>query len=57
MPMEAAPALQQMAGDGLIRWSGYRLSATDIGRPFLRTAAARFDTYLRAGAARHAVAI
>lgn len=55
--MDAAPALEQMARDGLIHWSGYRLAVTDIGRPFLRTVAAAFDTYLRAGAARHAVAV
>lgn len=55
--MDAAPALEQMTRDGLIRWSGYRLAVTDIGRPFLRMVAAAFDTYLRAGATRHAVAV
>jgi oxygen-independent coproporphyrinogen-3 oxidase len=55
--MDAAPALEQIARDGLIHWSGYRLAVTDIGRPFLRMVAAASDTYLRAGAARHAVAV
>jgi len=55
--MDAAPALEQLARDGLIHWSGYRLAVTDVGRPFLRMVAAAFDTYLRAGAARHAVAV
>ena len=55
--MDAAPALEQMARDGLIHWSGYRLSVTDVGRPFVRTVAAAFDTYLPTGAARHAMAV
>lgn len=55
--MDAAPALEQMARDGLIQWSGYRLAVTDVGQPFVRTVAAAFDTYLPAGAARHAMAV
>lgn len=55
--MDAAPALEQLVRDGLIHWSGYRLAVTDVGRPFLRMVAAAFDTYLRAGPARHAVAV
>jgi oxygen-independent coproporphyrinogen-3 oxidase len=55
--MDAAPALEQMSRDGLIHWSGDRLTVTDVGRPFARTVAAAFDTYLRTGAARHAVAV
>lgn len=55
--MDAAPSLERMARDGLLRWTGYQLSVTDAGRPFVRTIAAAFDSYFRAGAARHAAAI
>lgn len=55
--MDAAPALQEMARDGLVRWSGYQLKVTEAGRVFVRTVAASFDTYLRPGTARHAAAV
>ena len=47
--MDAAPALQAMTRDGLVRWAGYDLDVTKAGRPFVRGVAAAFDTYLRAG--------
>ncbi|HEY7581796.1 MAG TPA: oxygen-independent coproporphyrinogen III oxidase [Acetobacteraceae bacterium] len=55
--MDAAPALQAMAADGLLRWNGHLVVVTERGRPFVRCVAAAFDTYLRAGAGRHAVAV
>jgi oxygen-independent coproporphyrinogen-3 oxidase len=55
--MDAAPALQEMARDGLVIWNGMRVSMTPAGRPFVRTVAAAFDTYLAAGAARHSAAV
>jgi oxygen-independent coproporphyrinogen-3 oxidase len=59
--MDAAPALQDMARDGLIDWQGDRLDVTPLGRPFVRGVAAAFDTYLRAGSqsapARHSAAV
>lgn len=55
--MDAAPALQELAGDGLMEWDGARLRMTTAGRPFVRAAAAAFDSYLHAGAARHSAAI
>ena len=55
--MEAAPALQEMARDGLIVWDGFALSVTPIGRPFVRNVAAAFDTWLRPGATRHSAAV
>jgi oxygen-independent coproporphyrinogen III oxidase len=55
--MDAAPALQDMARDGLIDWQGDRLTVTAPGRPFVRGVAAAFDTYLRLGAARHSAAV
>ena len=55
--MDAAPALQAMAADGLVRWNGHLVIVTEAGRPFVRCVAAAFDTYLRAGAGRHAAAV
>lgn len=55
--MDAAPALQEMVHDGLVRWVGYQLAVTAAGRPFVRNVAAAFDTYLRTGIGRHAVAV
>ena len=55
--MDAAPALQDMARDGLIDWQGDRLDVTLLGRPFVRGVAAAFDTYLRPGGARHSAAV
>jgi oxygen-independent coproporphyrinogen-3 oxidase len=55
--MDAAPSLQEMARDGLVRWTGLRLTVTEAGRPFVRSVAATFDTYLRPGTARHAAAV
>ncbi|HWA17603.1 MAG TPA: oxygen-independent coproporphyrinogen III oxidase [Devosia sp.] len=42
-------ALTEMKGDSFV--------VTELGRPFVRTIAARFDTYLAAGTARHSVAV
>lgn len=55
--MDAAPALQEMVRDGLVRWMGYQLAVTTAGRPFVRNVAATFDLYLRNGLGRHAVAV
>jgi oxygen-independent coproporphyrinogen-3 oxidase len=55
--MDAAPALQAMATDGLVRWNGQLVIVTEAGRPFVRCVAAAFDTYFRAGTGRHAVAV
>ena len=55
--MDAAPALQEMAHDGLLDWNGYRIAVTAVGRPFVRNVAAAFDRYLRPGLARHSAAV
>jgi oxygen-independent coproporphyrinogen-3 oxidase len=55
--MDAAPALHEMARDGLVDWNGMLVAVTAAGRPFVRAAAAAFDTYLAAGAARHSAAV
>ncbi|WP_340109899.1 oxygen-independent coproporphyrinogen III oxidase [Pikeienuella sp. HZG-20] len=55
----AAPlaALGEMEADGLAVLSGGRVRMTARGRPLVRVAAAAFDAYLPAGAARHSVAV
>jgi oxygen-independent coproporphyrinogen-3 oxidase len=55
--MDAAPALQEMARDGLVAWDGMQVAVTPAGRPFVRTVAAAFDTYLAAGVGRHSAAV
>jgi oxygen-independent coproporphyrinogen-3 oxidase len=55
--MDAAPALQEMARDGIIDWDGTRLRVTNAGRPFVRSIAAAFDAYWQPGAARHSTAV
>jgi oxygen-independent coproporphyrinogen III oxidase len=55
--MDAAPALQEMARDGLVDWNGMQVAVTPAGRPFVRAVAAAFDTYLAGGAARHSAAV
>jgi oxygen-independent coproporphyrinogen-3 oxidase len=54
---DALPELERLAGDGVVELSGRSLRVTDRGRPFVRLAAATFDAYLHAGAARHSVAV
>jgi len=55
--MDAAPALQAMARDGLVDWDGCHVTVRAEGRPFLRNVAAAFDTWLRPGAGRHSAAV
>ncbi len=55
--MDAAPALQEMARDGLVVWDGMHVAVTPAGRPFVRAVAAAFDTYLAAGLGRHSAAV
>ena len=53
----ARPALDALEADGLARRSGWVVSATAAGRPFLRAIAAAFDTYLADHPARNAQAV
>jgi oxygen-independent coproporphyrinogen-3 oxidase len=53
----AAPALDELARDGLVEWDGRRVAVTPEGQPFVRAVAAAFDAYLAGGAGRHAPAI
>jgi len=50
----AAPRLAAMAADGVVEWDGDRLVMRSEARPFVRTVAAVFDTYLKVDQARHA---
>jgi len=54
---DAWPKLRDLARDGLIRWSGERVSVAPAGRPFLRNVAAAFDCRLGNGPGRHAAAV
>ena len=55
--IEEAGAVGAADSDGLVRLSEAGLALTATGRPFVRTIAARFDAYLRQGAARYSVAV
>jgi len=50
-------ALTPMAEDLLVYVDGTHVRVTDKGKPFLRTIAATFDSYLKKGTARHSVAV
>jgi oxygen-independent coproporphyrinogen-3 oxidase len=43
--------------DGLVAFDGARFVMTEKGRPFVRSIAAAFDSYLAAGQARHSLAV
>ncbi len=47
--LAAAPRLAGLQADGLIRWNGRQIDVTAPGRPFMRSIAACFDTYLASG--------
>ena len=54
---EMARAIAAADEDGLTTADADSFSVTPRGRPFVRAIAARFDTYLNQGAARHSLAI
>lgn len=54
---DATDRLAAMAADGLLDWDGQRITMHPQARPFVRNAAACFDTYLQPGQARHARAV
>ena len=54
---EELETLKDMAADGLVEIEGSEVRVTEPGRPLLRSAAAVFDSYLRAGKARHSRAV
>jgi oxygen-independent coproporphyrinogen-3 oxidase len=55
--IEDIRALQTRDVDGLVDFDGRRLAMTEKGRPFVRSIAARLDSYLRAGAPRYSIAV
>lgn len=54
---DALKPLAALAADGVVEVAGRRVSVTTRGRPFVRLAAAAFDSYLEANAARHSAAV
>ncbi|MDJ0981609.1 MAG: coproporphyrinogen III oxidase, partial [Kiloniellales bacterium] len=54
---EEVAALDSMAADGLVEIDGDEIRVTEAGRPLVRSAAAVFDRYLKAGTARHSRAV
>ena len=54
---DARGRLAPLVDQGLAELSGRRLVVTERGRPFARLAAAAFDAYLEANAARHSAAV
>jgi oxygen-independent coproporphyrinogen-3 oxidase len=49
--------LHKLAALGLLVIDGARVTVTDAGRPYIRIAAAAFDSYLTASPKRHSVAV
>ena len=54
---DAAESLASLVDDGVVEVEGRSVTITEQGKPFMRLAAAAFDSYLKAGAARHSVAV
>lgn len=50
-------ALAPLADQGLLEIADQRVTVTERGRPYVRIAAATFDTYLTAGEKKHSVAV
>jgi len=59
----ASPVLAEMSyaaqgdADGIVEFDGRTFSVTSLGRPFVRSVASAFDTYLSSGVGRHSVAV
>ncbi len=49
--------LQGLAAQGLLTIDGAKIAITEAGRPYIRIAAAAFDSYLTASQKRHSVAV
>ena len=52
-----AQAIALIDEDGLVEVADGQFRVTERGRPFVRSIAARFDTYFGQGAARHSLAV
>ena len=55
--MREAEAIARSDDDGLVEMEDGVFSVTERGRPFVRTIAAQFDSYIGLGAARHSAAV
>lgn len=54
---DAIAPLEDLERDGVLRLDGRRVALTEAGKPFMRLAAAAFDSYLRNGSGRHSAAV
>ena len=54
---DAVEELARLAKDGLLDLKGRTIRIHEDGRPFVRLAASAFDTYFKASAARHSMAV
>ena len=54
---DAAPRIDRLVADGLLRRDTGRVTVTEAGRPFLRHFAACFDAFLAPAAGRHSTAV
>jgi len=58
-----SPVVNEMAyaaqcdADGVVDFDGQTFAITEAGRPYVRSVAAAFDTYLPSGAGRHSLAV
>lgn len=50
-------ALSELTVDGLVTMTDGMLRVTELGRPFVRSVCAVFDSYLRTGIAHHSIAV
>jgi oxygen-independent coproporphyrinogen-3 oxidase len=50
-------ALAPLQDEGFVDIAGHRIAMTDAGKPYVRLAAAAFDSYLKSGEARHSRAV
>lgn len=55
--VQAAPRIDGLVADGLLRRDAGRLAVTEAGRPFLRHFAACFDAFLAPSPMRHSAAV
>tara|TARA_B100001179_G_C18541880_1_gene381973 strand:- start:689 stop:1138 length:450 start_codon:yes stop_codon:yes gene_type:complete len=55
--MEEAVQLAEEENDGLVELTDGLFQLTEKGRPFVRSIASAFDTYLQTGKARHSLAV
>jgi oxygen-independent coproporphyrinogen-3 oxidase len=55
--VDALPAIDGLAADGIVSRDGWRVAVTESGRPLVRSVCAAFDRYLNDDRTRHARAL